>query len=249
MSRRKKQRHDDHADTHRWVISYADFITLLFAFFVVMYAISSVNVSKYRSMSEGMQSAFNKDAKQKAPTEVKTPKSGQTASKAKNNAATSGAGTDIFKSLEAAFKDLADANDQVIRKEGWIEMDIKANSLFDSGSADLTPAALNKIMEIAKLLKDIPYPIRIEGFTDSIPISTSEFPSNWELSTARASAIARVLNDFGVANDRISVTGYNDQYPVADNTNEAGRIKNRRVNLLIVKDKNSPRLNNPQYGS
>jgi chemotaxis protein MotB len=240
MKSRKSKSHDDHVDTNRWVVSYADFITLLFAFFVVMYAISSVNVSKYKSLSEGMKSAFNKKDQGKATQSTANENDG---SELKNTKGTFQDGLDY---LKKSLSELEDGNYTIDRQEGWIELDIKAGSLFESGTADLKAQALLKLMQLAEKIKDLPYTIVVEGYTDNVPIETPQYPSNWELSASRAAAVGRVLNSFGINTDRILVTGYGEQYPVADNTTEEGRSKNRRVNILIVKARSVSRMFNPQ---
>ncbi|WP_262337361.1 flagellar motor protein MotB [Legionella genomosp. 1] len=227
----------EHEDTHRWMVSYADFITLLFAFFVVMYAISSVNVSKYKTLADGMQSAFNQNGKQKAPMSNR------------NDGQSGGAiDVDAFNDLEQKLAELQDSDYSANRQNGWIELDIKAEALFDSGSAELRPLAVIKLMKLANILKKVPFPIALEGYTDNLPISTPQYPSNWELSAARAAAVARILTNYGVDPGRITVTGYGEQFPVADNISDDGRAKNRRVNLIIAKDKTIPRLLNPAEG-
>lgn len=240
MSRRKAKA-VEHEDTHRWMVSYADFITLLFAFFVVMYAISSVNVSKYQSLAHGMHDAFNEEGKQHAPVSGKSAKHGLSASPGSKAAE-----EDAFKALEQELAALQDADYHVNRQEGWIELDIKAGALFDSGSAELRPGAVIKLMKLADIIKMLPYPIALEGYTDDVPIETPQYPSNWELSSARASALARCLTAYGVQPSRISVTGFGEQYPLADNLTEEGRAKNRRVNMVIARDKSVPRLLNPE---
>lgn len=236
MRSRKGKTTDKHEDTHRWVVSYADFITLLFAFFVVMYAISSVNVSKYKSLAEGMHSAFSQTGKKHAQVQNSVSKDAQKAS---------AVDLDAFDDLEKKLAELQDSDYHTNRQNGWIEMDIKSEALFDSGSADLKPLAIIKLMKLANVLKASPYPIALEGYTDNIPISTPQYPSNWELSSARASAVARILTTYGVDPGRITVTGYGEQYPVADNISEEGRTRNRRVNMIIAKDNTIPRLHNP----
>ncbi|WP_115316962.1 flagellar motor protein MotB [Legionella birminghamensis] len=235
--RGRKAKKIEKEDTHRWMVSYADFITLLFAFFVVMYAISSVNVSKYKSLADGMQSAFNQNGKQKAPMDNK--KDGQLG------------GTldiDAFNDLEQKLAELQDSDYSANRQNGWIELDIKAEALFDSGSAELRPLAVIKLMKVANILKKVSFPVALEGYTDNLPISTPQYPSNWELSAARAAAVARILTTYGVDPGRITVTGYGEQFPVAENNSDDGRAKNRRVNLIIAKDKTIPRLLNPAEG-
>ncbi|RUR08342.1 OmpA family protein [Legionella sp. km772] len=240
MTSKRSKNHDEHTDTHRWVISYADFITLLFAFFVVMYAISSVNVSKYKSLSEGMKSAFNKKDQNQATQSTAEIKNGPEAKKTK------GTFQDGLDYLKKSLSELEDGSYKVNSQEDWIEVDIKAGSLFQSGTADLTPQALLKLMQLAGKIKDLPYTIVVEGYTDSIPIETPQYPSNWELSAARAASVGRALNSFGVNSQHILVTGYGEQYPIADNSTEDGRSANRRVNIIIVKDKSVSRMFNPQ---
>lgn len=239
-SRRNKT--EEHVDNHRWVISYADFITLLFAFFVVMYAISSVNISKYKSLSEGMKSAFNKKDKSKATQSTDTLKDGPEEKKTK------GTYNDGLDELNKSLSDLEDGNYKINRQDGWIELQIKAGSLFDSGEADLKPEALVKLMQLADKIKKYTYPVVIEGYTDNIPIETPQYPSNWELSAARAATVGRILNGYGIDTGRILVTGYGDQYPVSDNLTEAGRSLNRRVNIIIATDRKIDRLINPDMG-
>lgn len=240
MKLKRHKSDSEHVDTHRWIISYADFITLLFAFFVVMYAISSVNVSKYKSLSEGMKSAFNKKDQDKATQSTADLKDGP---ETKN---TQGQFTDGMDYLKKSLSALEDGNYQINRQEGWIEMDIKAGSLFDSGTANLKSEGLLKLMALASKIKDLPYTIVVEGYTDNIPIETPQFPSNWELSASRAATVGRVLNSFGIPSSHILVTGYGEQYPIADNSSEEGRSANRRVNIVIVKDRSVSRLFNPQ---
>ncbi|VEG90659.1 flagellar motor protein MotB [Legionella spiritensis] len=237
--RKRNKKEENHEDAHRWVVSYADFITLLFAFFVVMYAISSVNVSKYKAMAQGMHSAFNSSDGKQAPVEDIGDANGQSAGEIK------GSENEPFEALSKALADLQDPDIHIQKEQGWVELDIKAGALFDSGSADLKPSAIIKMMKVAEVLKEVPFPIALEGYTDNVPISTPKFPSNWELSTGRAAAMARVLTMYGVDPGKITVTGYGAQYPVADNATEEGRAKNRRVNLIISKDKMVPRLLNP----
>lgn len=238
----RKNKQEEHTDSHRWVVSYADFITLLFAFFVVMYAISSVNVSKYKSLSEGMKSAFNKKDQNKATESTDNKVNGP------GEKQTKGTFRDGLDDLNKSLSDLENGDFKINRQEGWIEMNIKAGSLFDSGTSDLTPEAMIKLMQLAGKIKDQPFPVIVEGYTDDIPIETPQFPSNWELSATRAATVARVLNSYGIASDRILVTGYGEQFPISDNLTEEGRSLNRRVNIVIAKNRSVDRLINPELG-
>jgi chemotaxis protein MotB len=146
------------------------------------------------------------------------------------------------------LSDLEDGNYKINRQDGWIELQIKAGSLFDSGEADLKPEALVKLMQIAAKLKNHPFPVVIEGYTDNLPIETPQYPSNWELSATRAATVGRILNGYGIDTGRILVTGYGDQYPVSDNATAAGRSLNRRVNIIIATNRQIDRLINPELG-
>lgn len=236
---RRKSKAVIHDDTHRWIVSYADFITLLFAFFVVMYAISSINVSKYKSIAEGMHSAFDAKNTGKALVIADTTQKGQSERKGPT------VGKDKFNELIKALAGLQDSDYHMNPQDGYVELDIKAGALFDSGSADMRPLAIIKLMKLASIIQSVPYPIAIEGYTDNMPIETSQYPSNWELSADRAAAVARWLSSFGVQQNRMSVTGYGEQYPIEENTSDEGRSRNRRVNVIIAKDKTVPRLANP----
>lgn len=229
--RSRKNKEEEHVDNHRWVISYADFITLLFAFFVVMYAISSVNVSKYKTLAKGMETAFNHNKDMPASRAIANPQGGMQMLKG-----TGGQEYD-FDAVNQALTELQDSDYKMSKKDGRIQFDISAGALFKTGSVEIKPLALIKLMKLANILKGRPYPLLLTGHTDNRPINTPQFPSNWELSAARAASIARVLNSYGVDARRITVTGYGDQRPIADNDSPEGRKKNRRVNLVIYRDK------------
>ena len=240
MKSKRSSKLQNHNDTHRWVISYADFITLLFAFFVVMYSISSVSESKYKSLSEGMHSAFNKKDEKKATRSTAKFNNGP---EVRN---TKGLFTDGMDNLKESLSDINNGSYQIKKQEGWIELNMQAGSLFDSGTADLKTTALLRLMDIANTIKGTPYTIVVEGYTDSTPIDTPDFPSNWDLSAARAAAVGRALNNFGVQSDHLIVTGYGEQYPIADNATTEGRQTNRRVSIVIVRNRQTDRLFNPK---
>jgi chemotaxis protein MotB len=122
----------------------------------------------------------------------------------------------------------------VRRKQSWIEVEIRTDILFPSGSARLAPNAIDIIRRLAAVLARFPNPIRVEGFTDNVPIRTVQFYSNWELSAARAGSVVHVLADRGVASDRLAVVGFGEQHPVASNGNAQGRNANRRVTVVIL---------------
>jgi chemotaxis protein MotB len=187
-----------------------------------------------------MKSAFNKKDQNKATQSTAELKDGP------ETKTTKGLHRDGLDNLNKSLSDIDDGSYQINRQEGWIELDVKAGSLFETGTSELKPDAILSLMKLATKLKEVTYSVVIEGYTDNIPIETSQFPSNWELSASRAAAVGRALNSFGVDTKRILVTGYGEQYPIADNSTDEGRSQNRRVNIIIVKDKSVSRIFNPE---
>ncbi len=249
MARRKRQ--DEHENHERWLVSYADFITLLFAFFVVMYAISSVNEGKYRVLSNTLTEAFVSPAMRMdtiqigEPVRTLQPQIGESIPAApeavEEYAPHPGTETaalslsQVKQRLEQSLKDYIDkALVNVTRTERGIEVEMKSNMLFTSGSARLSREALKVLRDVAGILKDIQNQIRVEGHTDNVPIRTVTFPSNWELSAARAAAVVHLFARFGVNSARMGATGYGEFHPIGDNKTENGRQKNRRVALIII---------------
>ena len=250
--RRHRRRHEDEQENHeRWLISYADFITLLFAFFVVMYAVSSVNEGKYRVLSDSIVSAFRNtpgstSGAQVAVTPPTTalvlpmivpskpvvtnpnPKVEEERRQAKEK-------------MRNMARDIKDALDPLVKSgqvrvtEGafGVTVEINASVLFSPGDARLGGEAIRALTAVAQILASTDFPITVEGHTDNIPIATPQFPSNWELSGVRASSVVRLLIDNGVAAARLTATGYADQRPVADNAQPEGRSRNRRVAITI----------------
>ncbi len=248
MSRRKKKP-EEHVNLERWLVSYADFITLLFAFFVVMYAISSVNEGKYRVLSDTLSEVF-----QSRPTSP-TPIQFDNALQNQPSLSESPDFIDIpipehdenltppeNPELETLSKDITQAvqpliNEDLInikKTDYWLEIDIKSSILFTSGGAKLSEDAEDILSAIASLLKDYPNDIQVEGFTDNVPISTKFFPSNWELSSSRAASVVHLFEEEGIAPSRMLAIGYGQHRPTADNATEDGRNANRRVNLVIL---------------
>ncbi|HDZ55262.1 MAG TPA: flagellar motor protein MotD [Pseudomonas xinjiangensis] len=239
MRRRSRQEHENH---ERWLVSYADFITLLFAFFVVMYSISSVNEGKYKVLSDTLVGAFNQPQRTVDPIQIgeEVPR-GLVASEAQTGTEesdVSGHGADalvdIAAAMQAAFGELIQAGDLEVRgNELWIEIELSSGLLFPSGDALPLDAAFGLIDRIAGILAPYDNPIHVEGFTDNVPMKTGAYPTNWELSAARAASVVRMLSSGGVDADRLAAVGYGEFRPVADNTTMAGRRANRRVVLLV----------------
>lgn len=224
-------------DTSRWIVSYADFITLLFAFFVVMYALSSVNLHKYKSMAEGLNKVFTNKSKQTGVNKFDRPSQELGGVPLKGES---------FTEFKQTLQALESEHITVNQHQEWIELDIKASALFNSGDAKVNQRALAQIQKLADSVKNKPYPISLEGYTDNVPIQTPEFPSNWELSAARAAAIARLFVKNGVAANRLSATGFGSQHAIASNASETSRAKNRRVVIVIAKGNGIRRLLNPK---
>ncbi|ANQ84275.1 flagellar motor protein MotD [Azoarcus olearius] len=246
MPRRRKLE-DEHENHERWLVSYADFITLLFAFFVVMYSLSSINEGKYRVLSDSLVQAFrsiniNESGQQIVlpPVSVMSPaapapaastrspeeeaKRQQTAQRMRNMA------EEIRRVLAPLTQD-----GQVSISEGafGIAVEINASVLFAPGEATLGAPAVSALRAVAQVLAGAEFPITIEGHTDNIPISNLRFPSNWELSAVRASSVVRLFIESGVRAERLTAAGYADQRPVAGNDTDAGRARNRRVTIMI----------------
>lgn len=251
MPRRAVIEEDEHLE--RWLISYADFITLLMAFFVVMYSISAVNEGKYKILSATLSEAFRTPTFSLKPVQqgelVRTEEDqGQpdnlipldAVSGAEKEEGQKGPAEELQEirgQLTELFQDLIQ-NDliSVTGDELWVEIEMKSSLLFGSGSAELSADAEIILEQLGGILKQHRNPMHVEGFTDDRPIATEAYPTNWELSTARSSAIIRLLTDTGVAPERMAAVGYAEFQPVADNETEEGRQKNRRVVLVISRN-------------
>ncbi len=243
---------DENTKHERWMVSYADFLTLLLAFFVVMYSISQVNESKYRVLSNTMTAAFNQPELSIDPMQV-----GQVAKSNPLNVIEmeltnlddqlgEGLGTEKGKSseefralsdeLDLLFNDLIDKNLVSIKgNEEWLELELSAGLLFSAAEASLGQDAEIILNEIAQILYDHDRPVRVEGFTDNIPISTPQFPSNWELSAARSAAVVELFVESGLDPAKLAVVGYGEFQPKTENDTPQGRATNRRVVLMISK--------------
>lgn len=253
---RRKPLEDDDESADRWLVSYADFITLLFAFFVVMYAISSVNQSKYSDLTSSMGTAFS--GIQPSDTEghiknhagTKNKIKGQQSSLIKplplshlyqeklrrEREAMTNIGIDLSKTLAPLIND---GKVRVSQNNRGIRIDIHDSLLFNPGSAELAAAATQIISEIAAKLKDNQRLIQVEGHTDNVEIHNETFFSNWELSAVRASSVVRMLSAAGIADKRLSALGFGAAQPISDNDSPLGRAKNRRVSIMILYESES----------
>ena len=245
--RRRKKTPEEHENHERWLISYADFITLLFAFFVVMYSISSVNEGKYRVLSDSLGSAFKSDnadqqphlnQPQALPRPITSapPKKPDLRIDSKVKERTEDMrqiAQDLLKVLAPLINDNQVKITQSVR---GITVEINAAVLFAPGQATLQPESAKALTAVAKLLAQAPNQIQIEGHTDDSPINTAYYPSNWELSSARASSVARLFSANNVDPKRMVAIGYADNRPLVPNTDSESRARNRRVTMLIISE-------------
>lgn len=239
----KKHRHEEHENHERWLVSYADFITLLFAFFVVMYSVSAVNEGKFRTVSESIKAALNPVVSHQVtsyrfdigqhrarPSIVESivdrkARVIQTVDKFIKRVEVLGGRSFSNKPVAAATKN-------------GVLITIPDSMLFESGRADMHPSALPIMESLAVVLSDSAPDIKeitVQGHTDNVPIHTAQFPSNWELSSARAVTVVRLLTEqFEVSPANISASGHGEFKPVANNLTPDNRAKNRRVEILLV---------------
>ncbi len=240
----RKRHEEEHENHERWLVSYADFITLLFAFFVVMYAISSVNEGKYKVLSDALGSAFGTGAAasmvQVAPERqqafpLRRPQSAaerqRLESLRREREVMTGIAVQIRQSLEPLLKR---GIVRVTQTSRGVKIEINASILFALGDASLTGESGEVLAAIARVIKDDTHALQVEGHTDKLPIKNAAFPSNWELSSARASSVVRLLADNGVAPERLTAVGHADKFPVGSNETEEGRLRNRRVEIMLL---------------
>ena len=257
MARRKSITHESE-NTDRWMVSYADFVTLLFAFFVVMYAISSINEGKYRVLSDTMTEAFKVAPKSPEPIQMGKeskiissqkqsnkiiepikplrilPKSERTYEKEMKQ---------IAETVSNAVQPLIDKGlIKVTQDKLWVEIEMNTSILFSSADSELEEEAYPALKALAGVLKTLPNSIDVEGHTDNVPINNELFPSNWELSAARAASVVHLFTRYGVDPHRLSSIGYAEFRPISNNATEEGRLRNRRVKVVILADKNARRI-------
>jgi chemotaxis protein MotB len=265
-ARRHKRGGHDHEEEHeneeRWLVSFADMMTLLFCLFMVLFAISSVNTSKFEALQKALQDAFSgkilsggkavvetgNDQKPEDPA-AKPPIQAMTPLQALANTSIEQQSSKESKKENEDFKELKRRIDELVRKEGLtgkVETTVRKRGLvvelltdnvfFDSGQAVLKPPAVGLLDKLGDVLSaEREHPIVVEGHTDSQPIATSQYPSNWELSGARASAVIRAFVSDGVPRGRVSGALYGAENPTASNATAAGRSRNRRVDVILTR--------------
>jgi chemotaxis protein MotB len=233
----------------RWLVSYADFITLLFAFFVVLFASATANQKKQAQMGQSIDAAFHtlgvfsgpagKHTQDAAPARLEKPVAPANMVMDEEVLQAAQVKQDLERIrgelTQALSSQLANHTVSIQMGRDGLVISLREAGFYGSGSATLKPQALPTLRTIAHSLASMPYDLRIEGHTDNIPIHTAEFDSNWELSTARATGIARLLIDQRLmAPERISAAGYAQYHPVAGDDTAEGRAENRRVDLVVL---------------
>jgi chemotaxis protein MotB len=247
----RKKRHPEHENHERWLVSYADFITLLFAFFVVMFASSQTDKGKAAQVSESVKKALegktvsamiaavlggSADTKGQGSAMMRGPGGAQKVTEDKKAKV-----AELLPSLkmltEELKKEIEAGRIQVSMEARGLVVSFKQAALFPSGQDVISQEAYPGIQSVAEAIRKLPNPVRLEGHTDSVPINTSRFRSNWELSAARSIALLTLLTgQFGVPRDHVSIAGYADSAPVASNDTEEGRARNRRVDIVILNE-------------
>lgn len=201
----------------RWLISYADFITLLLGLFVVLYAMSSIQENKYAQLHQSMRTALGQDESPVTPENPAIEPLTELATQLKQ---------DLADLIKTDVVTIAQSNTSV-------SIQINASILFDPGDAQLQVESIQSLNTISATLQKHPYPIHVIGHTDNIDIHSKTFPSNWELSAARASRVVRLMEANGIASQRLQAIGLADTRPLASNSHAEGRMKNRRVEITI----------------
>jgi len=248
MRRRRKQ--EEPQNHERWLVSYADFITLLFAFFVVMYSISSVNDGKYRVLSDTLVAAFNTPPKSIAPISVgKTSTSAIMTQDSKISlidlkpiqSSKAKSLDDIHEELNESLEEfISDKSIKVTQHENWISVEMDSSIIYTSGSSNLEIDAIPILQNLARILAPLSNNVEVEGHTDNIPINNVFYPSNWELSAARSARVVNLFANSGVDPTRLSAIGFGEFRPLESNETLSGRKQNRRVNIVIRANKKNP---------
>lgn len=253
MSRRRKHGGEAHGSSERWLLSYADFITLLFAFFVVMYAHSQVDKDKAKKVSESVKASLENGAVAAAISgflgrapDLKANERGfaNPAAGPRKDAVAMTANAAVaelmpsIESLRKEFeKEIAAGKIQLELTPRGLVVSMKEAAFFPPAGDVVEPAAYPMIERLSRTLRGLPNPIRLEGHTDSTPIHSTRFRSNWELAAARSIAMMELLSSrYEIPQSRMAVAGYADTVPLAPNDTAAGRARNRRVDIILLNE-------------
>ncbi|BDW11788.1 flagellar motor protein MotD [Polynucleobacter sp. SHI8] len=232
LRRRSNPIDDEDDDANRWLLPYADFITLLLAVFVVMYSVSNVEESKFKSLSESLSIALNvKNTESKNNNFI----SDKTNSMIEQIHTRESQISEINTTLQNDLAPLIAQNKiKIIKVRDGISIVINDSFLFKSGQAQIDPSFEKDLLQISDILKKYPNQIQVEGHTDNNRINTGMYPSNWELSSARASSVVRAFISYGVQESQLTAIGYAANQPIESNNSEEGRYRNRRVAIKIL---------------
>lgn len=211
-------------DRHRWLISYADYMTLLCAFFIMLYSVKLLNEEQYQAVQDVLGGIFTTPSQQILPQpEVSTTVLDD------NNGV-----MPLYRTIKQQLQVFIDSNELVLEQEGeWVKIRLKTDTLFSAGRWEINDEMMDVIEQLAVIIRPIPNEINIEGHTDDVPISTSTVVSNWDLSALRAVAVVRALELFGVAPQRMAAIGFSYHKPLFKNNSDEHRQANRRVDILI----------------
>lgn len=249
MSRRAK--HEEHENHERWLITYSDLITLLMIFFVIMYAMSSVSKAKFTALQQSLAAALHEDTSSPLQNDGKSSLIESASSDNGHNPSTSTTNQSQVKSSQK-IDNLAkqvhqyivshnlQANVSSLDEQRGIQITLRDVVLFDTGQATLKPGAQDLLEGLVPFFNRVDNPIVIEGYTDNQPIDTPQFPTNWDLSTARATDVVKFLQTQHVAPTRLSAVGYGEFHPLVPNDTAEHRQENRRVNIVIMRSESSP---------
>jgi len=238
-----KKKHEEHINHERWLVSYADFITLLFAFFVVMYSVSSVNEGKFRTVSDSIKAALNPVV---SPATTAVPFTIGQNKEVTMKPAIEGTKEPAVRRLRQIMRSLKDVTQiEIVQLQeltnGDLVLTLPDTMLFHSGESALRSQAFPFLQAISEVLIELDRHVRVEGHTDNVPITTVQFPSNWELSATRAVTVVRVLSEqYGVPANHLTAVGHADSRSLTDNLTPENRAKNRRVEIVVQEPKPIP---------
>ncbi|MFA7296467.1 MAG: flagellar motor protein MotB [Dehalococcoidia bacterium] len=228
---------EGHGGDERWVISYADLVTLLLGFFIILYSTSKVDADKFKMFAFGLGNAFNVDVRSGQPGGSPIHDGGRGLLPGPLNSGTIDRDLQTIQSEVEARAEGAGVGGQLIvtRQDDNIVIRLPNQLLFASASADIKPEAAPLLQVAAGVIADLPHQVRVEGHTDNVPVGTDRYPTNWELSAARATAVLRYLIEQGhVSAERTTAAGYAEHRPVASNNTPEGRAANRRADIVLL---------------
>jgi len=239
MSRRDKGHEEGAEADERWVISYADLVTLLFGFFILLYATADQNITKFESLARGLSDAFNVPVNEGLRDGTPIFEEGTGIVPGTSDVTNAVIENDLLFVRDLVQKESADrglvGRIVVSEDEDGISIRLADNLVFPPASASIRPEALPLLEIVAAVINELGREARVEGHTDNIPVGTSQYPTNWELSSARATAVLRYLVDEGgIPPELIFAAGYGEFQPVADNLTPEGRSLNRRADIVIL---------------